>query len=401
MLKKMMVSWLALIALILSGCYQPKQAVFGPNVITKQNGNLIYLNPHEPREQGQVCNVSATQDPDNYPNSILFLNFPGPLNCRRGDTTMYINSEYMIPESWPFQSHDHLFIVDTSNTIRWFFELPEQYLSMQDPEWSNHPNYISFLCEAEGASYYGYVAKISNKDTLSLYAGGLKETSDPFIWVQPTDSIDTSTWSGAVNPNLTTFDKVKNYFNTTHVKFVYLNEPPGLGYRAIYCADFRHVQNGKPEVFQMERPTGDLSGWNIEAPIVSPNGRWVAYQLRLGADIFKAYIQELKPGSKPIFIADGGEPHFWEREDGTLYIVYTDNAGEVYSTIDLLSIPRGSIGQTYLQEVRLFTSGPPSLRFSKIGEPVVVCPYPMKGGMSKDGTMVGTGYDIPYIWVID
>ncbi len=397
MLKKMMVSWLGLIALILSGCYEPKQAVFRPEIPTS-NGNLIYLNPHDTRKDAQVCNVSATQDPDNYPNSILFLNFPQSLNCRRGDTTNM--PLYMRPESYKFGSHDHLFIVDTSNTLLWYFELPDPpYLSMQDPEWSNHPNYISFLCEAEGSSYYGYVVKVLGKDILQWYAGGLDATADPFVSVDSSILMDTSSKSGLeYDPNLTTVDKIIDYFATTHIKFVYLKKLPGEGSHSIYCADYRYIQNGKPGVFKLERPAG-LDGWEIEAPIVSPNGKWVAYQIRSPGDIFKAYVQELIPGSKPIFFADGGEPHFWKREDGTLYIVYTDHAGLISDKIDFLSIPYGSIGQTFLQEVRLFSTGPASLHFSKIGEPFVVCPYPMKGGMSRDGTIIGTGYSTPYIWV--
>jgi hypothetical protein len=148
------------------------------------------------------------------------------------------------------------------------------------------------------------------------------------------------------------------------------------GSRAVYFVDFNDMS---ASLKKLKKPAAKTD-FNADSPIISPDGRFVTYYLIQGGAIIEgAYIQKLDESADPVLIAENGaEPHFWVDPQGQTYIIYSDNfqVGE-------LSLGNG---KTYKRKVSLSGSGAPD------GDPVVIAPYPMNGGLSKNGQILCTGY---------
>jgi hypothetical protein len=409
-MKKLLMAFeLLCIFLFFVSCYEPKPFASAPVVedTGTVEGALIPFNPPtaDGRGRGQVCNVSASQDPINFPVHMLCLNFSGVFN---GNLDSARIPELVGISPLVFGMHLALFIIDTSNTLRWVYEAPENWKLMQDPEWSNHPNFVALSGQTKNSNmWHGYALKISNKDTLKLkqLSVGADDYSDFFLWVG--DKYDTNLIPAAPSRMDTGFvsrTDIRSFIGTAEVKIVHLIKPDGV-LNEICVADYR-VNQDKPDTFHLPRPVDDAAyiGGRIEAPIVSPDGNWVTYHFvmpnsQAAKGTSRIYVQQLTYKSTPVFLSEGGEPHFWQRDDGTLYLTYTDAPGNFPVTVNFLEALPNVLGQTFMRKISLFSTGPPSLRVALSDEKLILVPYPMKGGMSKSGVVVATGLERGYFWV--
>lgn len=398
------------LAVFLYSCYEPKPfsaSQSGGSSTPTSKGNLIAINSPDGKSRGQVCNVSASQDPVKYPAHLLCLNFSGPLNCNL-DSSLVSELQSTIVDG--FGMHKELFIIDTTNTLRWHFSAPAGWGKMQDPEWSNHPDFISFsggmAINATTQEWYGYGLRISTKDTLCFMhlSTGFDDFSDIFLWVG--DGGDTGLAPAVPSRKDESFvsrSKVVQFLGTSEAKLVYLVKYNGA-LNEIHVVDYR-VSQDKPDTLHLPRPSDDpaYAEGRIEAPIVSPDGKWVTFHFvepnqPVSKGSTRIYVQELRQGATPVFVAKGGEPHFWS-DAGDLFLVYTDSPGNIPSTTDLLDTPPDSLGQTFIREIGLSTTRPLSIRVNTTALPQLLVPYPMKGGMSKSGLVVATGLELAYFWV--
>ena len=147
--------------------------------------------------------------------------------------------------------------------------------------------------------------------------------------------------------------------------------------RNVYYVDFSDTA---PHPIKLKKPA-DKSNLHADSPLISPDGSFVAYYLTQGATVNGAYIQKLDPTSEPVRVAgDGTEPHWWIDSQGKTYIIYSDNI-----------LVSGSLtlgqGKTYKQKVDLSGDG------AITEDRVEIAPYPMNGGLSKNGQFLCTGYD--------
>ncbi len=114
-----------------------------------------------------------------------------------------------------------------------------------------------------------------------------------------------------------------------------------------------------------------------EAPVISPDGKWVTYFLTDKDETHITYIQKLDTAALPVKMSENAaHPHWWEDTTGSLFIVYCNKA-------------RGDVskdsGYTKLQQVN------PDSPVVTIGEPVLLANDAFNGGLSKDGRFLCTG----------
>ncbi|MCX7727502.1 MAG: hypothetical protein N2053_11725, partial [Chitinispirillaceae bacterium] len=154
---------------------------------------------------------------------------------------------------------------------------------------------------------------------------------------------------------------------------------------------------------QLSRPLG-RDGWNCESALISPDGKWIAFNVYKSPNYYEIWVQKLSPTSKPfLFKEDASDPHWWRHPYDTslLYLVYQDVPGDNLVMGDLSDkkfIETGELGITYRQMIRLFDSGETEgTAIVKIGEPEVMVKLPTKGGLSPDGKYLCTGYDRGFI----
>ena len=85
----------------LSACvYEPEQfAGSETSNKTSETGSIFAVNDGK-----QICNPSVSQDPENYPAAMLWLNFGGKLNVEAPDS-VYTTSKVV--------QHDRLSVSDT------------------------------------------------------------------------------------------------------------------------------------------------------------------------------------------------------------------------------------------------------------------------------------------------
>jgi hypothetical protein len=163
--------------------------------------------------------------------------------------------------------------------------------------------------------------------------------------------------------------------NAKNVKLAYtLME----GSREVYFIDFSDTA---PQPIKLKKPAGK-SNMHADSPLISPDGSFVAYYITEGGiTVNGAYIQKLDPLSEPLLIAaKGTEPHWWVNAQGETFIIYSDKiliAG---------SLVKG-LGNTYKQKVMLSGQG------ALVGDVEPIAPFPMNGGLSKNGQILCTGYD--------
>lgn len=174
--------------------------------------------------------------------------------------------------------------------------------------------------------------------------------------------------------------EIASFLGTTNTNFKIVYALSENGPRFIYYVDFN---DSVPVPKKLIKPAANAS-INTDKPLISPdsNGTFVTYGLLApNNDIYGAYIQKLDTTAEPVLIAENGtRPHWYKDSTGSLYIVY--------STLYMTPTPTmtNGLGATYKQEVSIAGTG------SIVGSAVQIAPYPMIGGLSRDGSYLCTGY---------
>ncbi len=324
---------------------------------------------------------------------MLWLNFSGEL-------ALNVPSDISGFTQYADQ-HDRLTITDTSNTVRWFmgrelFGAPE-YEELQDPEWTTHPHYITCLLSSQVRKYWSCIAiHTLSKKYLRMSNQNLNETSTPHIWVSENSVFygDTS----AIHFDSSGFickESVQSFFGTSDVKLVF-SRKEGVSL-SLYYVDFNSSSSPVP----LQRPI-DKTGYDLESALISPDGKWIVFNAYYSNTDYHCYIQELRPGSKPMLLqSDAMDPHWWchPADKSKIYVIYTEIPGgfivsQDLSDPDLLS---GAAGITYRQLVSLYPGYSGITSFSRDGFPDVIVKLPLKGGWSPDGDYLCTGYDRAYL----
>ncbi len=386
-------------AVVVGGCsnnwpYEPEphaQAESGPQIAA--DFSLYNINSNI-----QTCNPSVSQDIEDFPGCMLWLNFQGQLNVSVGT-----GSEGYTTEGVP--QHDRLTISDTSNTVQWYMMNSEMGIPegqhIQDPEWSTHPDYLACLGDmGPGLQnfYSPFVVSTESRAVMRLSNTDIGATSTPHLWVERGHT------GGSVNEisylaNLEGFAdsaSAATFFGTNQVKVVYAAD----GMSRIRYIDYT---TGTPTTGTLIKPAGKES-WVVESPLISPDGSWVVYNCaeRINGSTYSAYAQRLAEGAKPILIAENGSsPHWWVHpEFGDLYVIYTEVNGDFLVT-EKYTVgleEDGNVGATYKLQVKASSSDLPGhAQFTKVGSPIKLINLPFKGGLSPDGRYLATGYQFTYM----
>ena len=168
-------------------------------------------------------------------------------------------------------------------------------------------------------------------------------------------------------------DTIASFFNTHNVKIVYTLLENGT--RVVYYVDFN---DAAPAQKKLIKPSG-RENIDADSPLLSPDGTFAAYYLIAGNTMYGAYFQKLDPSAQPVLVASTGtEPHWWTDSTGQVYVIYSNQ----YLVDNLVS----GAGLTFRRKVSLNGSG------SLEGAVDTIAPYPMNGGLSKDGRYLCTGY---------
>ena len=343
----------------------------------------------------QTCNPSISQDSVNFKGCMLWLNFSG---------TLIQNIPDQLSGYAGFsQEHDRITVTDTSNTVRWYIKIEELGRGageeFQDPEWSTHPEYIVCLASSDYvANWSCYAIHTLSKDTLDICHDGMDVISTPHLWAPNTivhqgESITPQydSLSGFVDR-----ESVRKFFGTDTVKLIYARKESGV--MNLYYIDYSNDSGLK----KLKRPTG-RDGWNLESPLISPDGKWILFNAYQNIMYYESYIQELTPGSTPVLLGGGiSNPHWWVHPDdkSLLYIIYTAIPGDNLVSGDLSDpnlLISAEAGITCSQQVKLFSGRSSFAAIKKIGSPEVLVNLPMKGGLSPDGRYICTGYERAYI----
>lgn len=392
---------MGLVVITVIGCdllYRPIQQPLPGSEVTEPadtglvgTGYLYKVNPGT-----QTCNPSISQSPA-FPACMLWLGF----------NTLSV----IVPDTMPgfdakVELHDRLTIVDTSNTVRWFLMRSDIQPNgeMQCPEWSTHPDYVACLIGNLTQPYSGYAIRVSDKKFLKIGEKRLEEFSTPHFWLP--DSCVSGTSVSAPEFDTTGFIKkeyVQQFFGTTQFKFVY-TLPERVG--TLYYVDYAGI--GEPVPVPLLKPAGRES-WDCASPLVSPDGNWVAYHCFANSskgNLYSSYIQRLRPGAVPVFIADGAsDPHWWvDPFTKEYFVVYSVTRGEYFTEFDFSdpTVEAGGIaGATVKQRLSgSWMDGPAhmgGLVVDRERAPVTLVRLPFKGGLSRDGYFLSTAYEFAYL----
>ncbi|OWU99703.1 hypothetical protein [Fibrobacter sp. UWR2] len=377
-------------ALLLAACYSPEpfeaETVESASSSKSEIGTLFAVN-----NEMQICNPSVTQDTVNYPASMLWLNFGGTLYVTPSDSGFPTDAE----------EHDRLTISDTAGKVLWYVmrDTSEGECQFQDPEWSTHPNFAvalraydkkkKNLCLPDNLDYGMFAVRISDKKKFWFYDKDIREDASPHLWVAPETSVDEDAADSTV----------EGFFGTKDVRLVYVN-----GDDKIVFADF--ANGGLKKAVKLQRPAGK-KGWGIDAPMISPDGKYVVYNLTENSNSWEAYIQELSANSTPVKIERGdkslsepGQPH-WFAFNGRLYVVWIEvpSGKQMFNKVILSdkSAQDGSAGRTVMREIRLMAGAPSDLAIEWVGDVREIAPIPMTGGRSPDAKFLSTGYKYGYL----
>jgi len=332
----------------------------------------------------QICNPSISQDTVNLKGCMLWLNFADTLAVD-------------VPDSFPLYTkktdvqHDRLTITDRTNTVRWYMIKPADVpvdKEIQDPEWSTHPNFLAFLGKDAANKWDGYAAKIAPKAAFKFNEDSLTEFSTPHIWIGGTPASFERDSGETPGSGFATRAEIIGFFGTDSVRIAWSILTTG-----IYFVDYSAANL---QVTMIPRPAGK-DDYYLESGLISPDGRWIAYNCYQNLEQIEAYAQQLTADSRPFLIEPrAADPHWWRHPDGRLFIVYSTTGGVTKG--DLAAITDGSLGYTMKQEVRLFPEGPAYMQFEKINQPQELVNLPFKGGLSPDGFSLCTGYEFAFIY---
>ena len=380
-------------AVALSAClYQPEPFEPEDDDNSKSSSSESLIGAVYPTNTGkQICNPSVSQDTVNYPGSMLWLNFGGKLVVNTD------NSSYTISR---VTQHDRLTVTDTSNTVRWFLmrDSVAGECQFQDPEWSTHANYIVALRAydihgskaCEELDYGIFAVRMSDKKKFWFYDKDIGEFATPHLWVgeaaaSKNDKSDDST--------------VEGFFGTSDVRLTYVSPK-----NEIMFVDFANGGLKKPVT--LKKPAG-RSSWEIDSPMISPDGNFVVYNMVENSTTWEAYIQELSANSSPIKIeqAEGmmsspAQPH-WFKFGSRLFVLWAEfpAGAQMLNKNDLMaeSVQDGSVGRTVMREIMLTAGAPSDIALEWVGENREIAPIPMTGGRSPNGKFLATGTNNAYL----
>lgn len=389
-----------LLSLTLFACYSPDpfQAESLDNG-SKQNetssiGKIFTVNG-----DNQICNPSVSQDPVNFPASMLWLNFQSDLKVKSPDTTVYTIAKAKVKQ------HDRLTVSDTAGVVKWYLmrDLSKGECQFQDPEWSTHPDFIIALRgqDPDGSTScpdvldFGiFAVRTADKAKFWFYDKKIIETATPHLWVNPAAKFDKD---GDIST-------VEGFFGTKDVRLTYVDGENKSSQHIVFV-DF--ANGGKSKAIKLKKPK-DRSDWGVESPMISPDGKFVVYEMEKNTKTWETYIQELSESAEPIKIertkdmmSDPAQPH-WFEFGGRLFVLWTEFAsteGGYFNKIDLSesSAQDGSVGRTVMREIHLTAGAPKDIAAEWVGENREIAPVPMIGGRSPDGKFLSTGYKYAYL----
>lgn len=389
--------FLLLSALALGACYQPEkyESVAAPTDTAAGEGAAGTV--HAINTGKQICNPAISGDTVNYPGAMLWLGFSGALVVKDapvGYTTSGV------------AQHDRLTISNFDNSVAWFLlkdSVPAVRCEFQDPDWSAHPDWIATMgagatgddCENGEFIYSGWVVRPRDNARFRFNYEHLDYISTPHFWMEsaaagPADSLvqDSAAFDAQ---GLATVASVQQFFGTRQVKFSWSKEENG------YTIHFVDYAEATPRDRALAKPEGRES-WKAESGMISPDGKWIAYNLYERQDAYAVYVQELKAGSVPVLVADAAmDPRWWVNPaDGRLFLVYmTVPTGASYvNKLDLLDASlqeSGAAGATWLQELKLYAGLPGALAVERSGSPRLLVNLPFRAGLSPDGHYLATG----------
>ena len=380
----------------LSACvYEPEQFVesekgenSNSNNSVTDMGTLYAVNDGK-----QICNPSVSQDPKNYPASMLWLNFGGTLKVKASDS-VYTTSKVV--------QHDRLSVSDTSGKVLWYLMRDTEAgdCQFQDPEWSTHPNYIVALrafnskgesgCKESDMDYGMFAVRMSDKKKFFFYNKEMSEFATPHLWVE----------TGAEPDTAAAESTVEGFFGTNQVRLVYVNKKD-----EIVFVDY--ANGGTKGAKTLKKPSG-VDGWMMDSPMISPDGNYVVYNMiNSSMTGWKSFIQELSGKSKPIeiekspgMISEPVQPR-WFTYAERLFGMWTEfpQGSQFVNKNDLseVSVQDGSAGRTVMREVSVATGAPADLAFAWAGDMIEIAPIPMIGGRSPDGRFVATGTNLGFL----
>ncbi len=380
----------------LSACvYEPEQFVesekgenSNSNNSVTDMGTLYAVNDGK-----QICNPSVSQDPKNYPASMLWLNFGGTLKVKTSDS-VYTTSKVV--------QHDRLSVSDTSGKVLWYLMRDTEAgdCQFQDPEWSTHPNYIVALrafnskgesgCKESDMDYGMFAVRMSDKKKFFFYNKEMSEFATPHLWVE----------TGAEPDTAAAESTVEGFFGTNQVRLVYVNKKD-----EIVFVDY--ANGGTKGAKTLKKPSG-VDGWMMDSPMISPDGNYVVYNMiNSSMTGWKSFIQELSGNSKPIeiekspgMISEPVQPR-WFAYAERLFVMWTEfpQGSQFVNKNDLseVSVQDGSAGRTAMREVSVATGAPADLAFAWAGDMIEIAPIPMIGGRSPDGRFVATGTNLGFL----
>ena len=380
----------------LSACvYEPEQFVesekgenSNSNNSVTDMGALYAVNDGK-----QICNPSVSQDPKNYPASMLWLNFGGTLKVKASDS-VYTTSKVV--------QHDRLSVSDTSGKVLWYLMRDTEAgdCQFQDPEWSTHPNYIVALrafnskgesgCKESDMDYGMFAVRMSDKKKFFFYNKEMSEFATPHLWVETGAEPDTAAADSTVD----------GFFGTNQVRLVYVNKKD-----EIVFVDY--ANGGTKGAKTLKKPSG-VDGWMMDSPMISPDGNYVVYNMiNSSMTGWKSFIQELSGNSKPIeiekspgMISEPVQPR-WFTYAERLFVMWTEfpQGSQFVNKNDLseVSVQDGSAGRTVMREVSVATGAPADLAFAWAGDMIEIAPIPMIGGRSPDGRFVATGTNLGFL----
>ena len=333
----------------------------------------------------QICNPSVSQDPENYPASMLWLNFGGKLNVKAPDSVYTVSRVIQ---------HDRLSVSDTSGKVLWYLmrDTAAGDCQFQDPEWSTHPNYIVALRAfdtkgrkaCESLDYGVFAVRMADKKKFFFYEKDMSEFATPHLWVNP----------DAVRDSSADDSKVEGFFGTDDVRLVYVDKK-----NQIVFVDYAH--GGTKKAVTLKKPSG-VEGWMMDSPMISPDGKYVVYNMiNSSMTGWKSFIQELSKNASPIeieklsgMISEPVQPH-WFGFAGRLFVVWTEfpQGSPFVNKNDLseVSVQDGSAGRTVMREIKLVSNAPADMAFEWLGDVKELAPLPMIGGRSPDGFYLATG----------
>ena len=378
-----------LLPALLVACYSP-EPFEAESVESASSGKSDIGTVFPVNTQKQICNPSVSQDTANYPAAMLWLNFGGTLKVTPPDSG-FTTSGVM--------QHDRLTISDTSGKVLWYMmrDTSAGECQFQDPEWSTHADYAVALRAydldgkkaCENLDYGIFAVRMSDSKRFWFYDKKIIETASPHLWVSPDASVDESAADSTV----------EGFFGTDQVRLTYVNDED-----KIVFVDF--ANGGLDKAKTLARPSGK-SGWSIDAPMISPDGNFIVYNVLENPTTWEAYIQELSANSSPVKIERGqnslsepAQPH-WFSFGGRLFVVWTEfpQGSQMLNKNDLTqeSVQDGSVGRTVMREVRLNAGAPSDLAVEWVGDVREIASIPMIGGRSPDGRFLATGTNYGYL----